>query len=179
MAYRSPAATKDGLSSLHPVRTELVVIATRLFERATEAAMNVVANGPEAEQTFRDLAKQFLEVTTWIYGNLPPPSEEALVGELQQHLAEGWSSSTALKWADVGRRRQRGRPVTLRPVAVQAAELRLADPSLSWPKVARQVCANTDCPHGRQCYERIRREVIALQALLKRHGSALVIARPA
>ena len=179
MAHASlPPADNDG-ANLHPVRQELILIAARLIEQAAEVFNKAVAvSAPGAEENATHLLKQFVEVSTWLYGELTP-SPEQLVADLQRNVNEGWSPADALIWMKAGRKRLRGRPATLRPAAVIAAELRLANRSLSWPAVAKQVCNGKDCTHGRACYEKLRREVVILQALLKRHRSALVIARPA
>jgi hypothetical protein len=68
---------------------------------------------------------------------------------------------------------RRGRPVERRQQAIEALELRLADPTRwTWGKLARHFCncdndEKTKDDHDRRCQERLNREVGHLKRFLK------------
>jgi hypothetical protein len=82
-----------------------------------------------------------------------------------------WRKPPILKFLlrAIGRTRG-GRPATKIRVAVQAKEMRLADPTRwTWQKITAALC---DCgeDHGIKCRDNIRREVLHLEKILRKFG---------
>ena len=65
----------------------------------------------------------------------------------------------------------RGRPATLQPVGLRALELRLIDRKRwSWNALPEELCTCGADPHGFQCRENIRREVLQVREMLRNLG---------
>jgi hypothetical protein len=67
-----------------------------------------------------------------------------------------------------------GRPVTRRHIAVQAKEMRLADPKRwTWPKLRDELCDCGKSEHDIRCQDNLRREVAHLEKLLSKFGHTI------
>jgi hypothetical protein len=66
------------------------------------------------------------------------------------------------------KRKKSGRPPSTRWLAVQAKEMRLLDPKLSWSKLTKKLCPCGQLQHSDNCKQAIRQGVLALERTLKK-----------
>jgi hypothetical protein len=107
-------------------------------------------------------------IATWLFEPESPDRESARSNEIATQLVHHELATFAeAREAMEFWQHKAGRPVTRRHIAVAALDLKLSDSSWSWPKLARRLCERKDCPHGYECEQRIRQEVISLKKFLK------------
>jgi hypothetical protein len=94
-----------------------------------------------------------------------------LFNRLNLWATQDWRKPPILKFLlRTIQRTSGGRPATKQQVAVQAKEMRLADPKRwTWPKITAALC---DCgqQHTIHCQDNLRREVLHLEKLLRKCG---------
>jgi hypothetical protein len=168
-------ALQDLRQRRHPVQADMLAA---LFKRLLEVIRLHLVDTPlqELEAGAAPLLSEANELATWLVDprNGPP------VAEIQADI-DLWVSSYAnarltgvadyaetLKKAWLGR--PRGRPSVQKKAAVRALEMKLANPELSWKKLASELLppkkqANIDSPE--QC---LRQEVMALRRVLRKYG---------
>ena len=121
------------------------------------------------------LMPELVELSTWIAGKPPRVPDD----ELRQVLNR-WGTSAVqagFDFADVNvqiskyqtlNRKAPGRPPTRRRLAVEALEMKLANPRLSWTALARKLCPSGR-EHNFQWRESLRQEVMALKKVLRKY----------
>lgn len=89
----------------------------------------------------------------------------------------GFNETRAKELRDTIAARSGGRPPSRRRVAIEAMELKLKNPSLSWGKVAREVC---DCgrAHDECCEANLMTRLKELRKLLRKHEHPLGRVKP-
>ena len=169
----------------HPIQTAL----RKLLCKKWEAFLYSCESLPREAESFglgryyrEAFGRQFGELLEWVVGT---PFEPSDLMKRCYSQAQKMGLGDQMMWmrpllADLGYgdlasvRKRRGHPVERRQEAIQALELRLADPGRwTWGKLARHFCncdeterKNDD--HNRKCKERLRREVGHLKRFLEK-----------
>ncbi len=104
----------------------------------------------------------------------------ALLKERQDHsineagkvvLSEsGFAPSEFVEVVELAKRKPRGRPAELRPIALAALETRLQHPRRKWKDIVADLCPCGKTPHDECCVKNITREVTRLRECLRRHN---------
>jgi len=109
------------------------------------------------------------ELASWI-ANASPETATSARDDFRQYLSAGLTPEQSFALSQERPKKKRGRPVSKRRVAVDALEMRLQNPKLSWTRVAIKVCSCGAPKHDSQCGQRIRIQTIELTGTLKRLG---------
>ena len=116
---------------LHPVRSALFEAA--LF-RCGQVFQSLYQGHAISHVQLSTAWKEMIELLGWC-ARYPNRREAVILGELTRAFPED-----AASFLTAAMRPFRGKPISRRLLAVTALELRLADPKLSWTKLAWKLC---------------------------------------
>jgi len=146
----------------HPITASLFALANaKLAEALQQPNLN--------EATLKASMTEVAEIMSWLAPEPGSFSQDEIAARFEQNRVAGFGTELAFKWAELERKKRRGRPRATRHLAVKALDLKLSEDRLSWPTVARRICERPECAHDHECVERVRQQVIALKRFLKRY----------
>lgn len=148
-----------------------------LFQQCDEADQ-CFAHPPQSENTAEQWARQIqhafeniAELVGWL-----EPIQQPLTLEKVMAANEWLSPGTfkqLLKSAVAGTGRKRGRPTTMRDVAIRALDLKVRarglKKHLSWAQLPNQICPCGESKHDAKCSERIRSSARQLGVVLEKY----------
>jgi len=158
------ALRRASLEKFAQIEDFVSALSQRLSKAKTESEQQALR-----EELVR-LALEWKELLAWSARDSRPLSADRANGFLEEFLKVGWSVAESLELRERLTRRPRGRPSTHKPVAVAALEARLADPRVSWRKLAQRLCHCPAKTHNFACQERLRREAGHLKRFLRKQG---------
>lgn len=173
--YREAMRSKFPPDPLHPIRTRLREAYFDRAARVVDAEFEFLQGMGDASQTpqlerFKCLLDEVNELAGWVFDPITPEEHDRLSGVQADFLQRfGLSFLEAKEYMERTSSSQRGRPVSKREVAVNAKELKMADPRQSWTTVARRLCT-CGRAHTPDCKERIRQGVMELDKILIKYG---------
>ena len=165
----NPAGGKSASPDAGPIRRRLESALLKIGEQLLRAAQSLIATGPDADGSkriveLRRLVADYAAMAS-LFARREPSAAETL--EAIEFLTQGLPAEKKLEHLRKAGNKSRGRPPTMRLPSIQALEMREA--GYSWPQVARQLCQEKGCKHGRQCKERFRINATHIKNLLKRY----------
>jgi hypothetical protein len=132
-----------------------------------------VKSKEEAEaffEKFRVIATEGMEILEWIFPQKPLSSAMAL--DIASRLRALKVSEDIWKgFIKKAEKRERGRPITKRQIAIKALEKQILEPKRKWSprQLAQQFC-NCDKPsHDARCGETLRQSIRQLKKVLARY----------
>lgn len=163
-----------------PIYSALLEAALQRFDQLFNGSiihrMEHAKNVEEAREICSELialAQEATEILEWLSPHTPLPLDLAI------QVAEVFRKPNLPEevWRGIIRRaerRERGRPITKRLIAIQALELKLFD-GKKWThqRIAQKLCDCGNEIHDKKCSESIRQSVLGLKRILKKYCSDL------
>jgi hypothetical protein len=152
-----------------PARLTLYRLLADQYERVFELMEVGLTGDLNAEQIaeLSSLAENIVQIQSWIFGPADQRTEEELVEELVASMNTGSPAKWALAVFDRARTGRQGAPPTMaRPIALAALDLNLAEPALSWPRIAQRLCQCNKTHHDQVCGNNIRIQTVRLNTFI-------------
>ncbi len=151
----------------HPTKARLAKGMMNRILTVFEAGL--VDENPDWLAVLDQCGTEIQEISSWLFSQ-PKFTEADITVFVRSWIEAGMNPVQAVKAVEESTKRHRGHPVTRRSTAVQALDLKLANPRLSWAKVADRLC---NCglrerhKHNSPCCQVLRQEVRLLNKFLE------------
>ncbi len=114
--------------------------------------------------------EEWVEITGWIH-----PQDALLSDARKLEIAtlmreSGFAAEDALAVVRKAGYFSRGRPATHRSMTIQATEMKMLNPELTWKEITKRLCTCRKGAHDSDCERTLCRDVTRLRTVLRKHG---------
>lgn len=134
-------------------------------------------HGNEVRRLLEELKRDADELLSWIdvpFQWQPSERQDKNINEAGKVLLSegGFDLSEVVGIIETAKRKPRGRPAVLRPIALVAWETKLQHQNQKWADIISEICRTRKCGNTSHdnCFKNIKREVERLRRCLRRHN---------